>query len=100
VIIVAGWFEIEPSERDAFLASHAETMRTSRAEPGNLDYVMAADPIDPARVVLFEQWDDDASIDAHLAALRDARGSRPAPTVTPRSMSVMKYAVSDAAPLT
>ena len=36
---------------------------------------MSADPIDPGRIVLFERWADQASLDAHLAA----HGKRAAP---------------------
>src|SRR4051812_45539634 len=70
VIIVGGSFDVDPTERDAFVASRADAMRTSRAEKGCLEYTIAADPIEPGRVVLFERWESQGDLDAHLAGLR------------------------------
>ena len=98
MVIVAGSFEIKPEEREEFLAGRLDSMRASRAESGCLEYTMSADPIDPGRVVLFERWADQASLDAHLAAM----GNAPKPTgraVAPTSATVMLYEVSGERPL-
>ena len=93
MVIVAGSFEIKPEERDAFLAGRLDSMRASRNEPGNLEYTMSADPIDPGRVVLLERWADQASLDTHLAAVSSA--PRPStPGVAPTSASITVYDVS------
>ena len=70
MIIVSGTFEVDPAQRDAFLAERLDRMRASRAEAGCLDYTFSADPLEPGRVVLFERWEDQASLDAHLAGPR------------------------------
>ena len=88
MIIVGGRFEVDPEERDAFLAERHERMRTSRGEDGCLEYTFAADPLEPSRVILFERWESQAALDAHLAA------PAPTTTVTPRSASVMLYEVA------
>ena len=44
-------------------------MRTSRGEDGCLEYTFAADPLEADRVILFERWESQAALDAHLAAL-------------------------------
>lgn len=44
MIIVGGSFELEPGERDAFIASRLDMMRSSRAEAGCVEYVFCADP--------------------------------------------------------
>ncbi len=97
MIIVAGTFEVEPSERQAFLDSRAEVMRASRAEAGCRAYVFSADPLEPGRVQLYELWDDQASLDAHLTALR-ARGPLPG-TVAPTSSEILRYEVTSLGPL-
>jgi quinol monooxygenase YgiN len=80
MLIVAGHFDIDPADRDAFLEARSPAMTTTRSEGGCLEYVMSADPIDPTRVVLFERWEDQASLDAHMAAVAAApRGGGPAP---------------------
>lgn len=92
MVIVGGIFEVEPDQRDEFVASRHESMRTSRAEPGCLEYVVGADPIEPGRVVLFERWADQASLDAHIAGIRQAP---PAPGgVAPKSATITVYDVS------
>jgi quinol monooxygenase YgiN len=98
MVIVAGSFEIKPEDRDEFLAGRADSMRASRGEAGNLEYTMSADPVDPGRVVLFERWEDQASLDAHLAAM----GNQPPPTgraVAPTSASIAIYDVAGVRPL-
>jgi quinol monooxygenase YgiN len=91
MLIVAGHFDIDPADRDAFLEGRSASMQSTRTEGGCLEYVMSADPIDPARVVLFERWADQASLDAHMAGLATApRSGGPAP----KGFSVMIYDIA------
>jgi quinol monooxygenase YgiN len=81
-VIVQGVFSVDPNERDRFVEASVEAMRSSRQEQGCLEYVMAADPLDPERVVLSERWESMDHLQQHLARQKDApRGSdaRPAP---------------------
>jgi quinol monooxygenase YgiN len=73
MVIVQGVFRVAPDARDAYLAESVETMRTSRSEHGCLEYVLAADPVEPDRVVLSERWATQADLDAHLRALTQRR---------------------------
>ena len=73
MLIVQGVFRVDPGERVAFLEERSETMRVSRAEPGCLEYVFGADPLEPDRVILSERWESQADLDAHLAALTERR---------------------------
>ena len=87
MIIVGGEFVVEPEDRDAFIAGRLDAMRTSRAEPGCLEYTFSADPLDPARVLLFEKWEDQESLNAHLSAM----GAAPPPPeggITPVSVAL------------
>jgi quinol monooxygenase YgiN len=93
LVIVAGWFEVDPSERDSFLAQRVDAMRRSRAERGCIEYVIAADPLDPGRAVLFERWESQADLDAHAAAARQAPRSD-APSVVPTAVSIFVYDVT------
>jgi quinol monooxygenase YgiN len=80
MLIVAGHFDIDPADRDAFLEARSPAMTSTRSEGGCLEYVMSADPIDSARVMLFERWEDQASLDAHMAVIASTpRGGGPAP---------------------
>ena len=91
MIIVGGTFEVEPGQREEFLASRHDGMRRSRAEPGCLEYTLSPDPLDPGRVMLYERWEDQASLDAHLSALR---AGQPAAGIVPKSVSIKLYDVS------
>lgn len=93
MVIVAGWFEVDPSERDAFVAARVDAMRRSRAERGCIEYVIAADPVDPGRAVLLERWESQADLDAHAAAARKAPKSD-APSVVPTAVSIFVYDVT------
>ncbi|MFZ0170207.1 MAG: putative quinol monooxygenase [Acidimicrobiales bacterium] len=93
MIIVGGTFEVEPHERDRFLAEHHDMMRRSRAEAGCLEYTFSADPLDPSRVLLFERWESEEVLDAHLSALR-ARPRSPDAEVSPKTASITLYDVT------
>jgi quinol monooxygenase YgiN len=98
MVIVGGWFEVDPSERDAFVAERIESMRTSRADHGCIEYVIAADPVDPGRAVLYERWESQADLDAHAARMRQTPRSV-GPSVTPTAMSILVYDVTGERPL-
>lgn len=73
MIIVQGVFEVEAGQREQYLAETLETQRISRSEDGCIEYVFAADPVKPGRVILSERWETRAHLDAHLAALTARR---------------------------
>ena len=98
MVIVAGSLEVDPAQREAFLAGRMDGMRTTRAEPGCLEYTFSADPIEPGRVLLIERWASQEELDAHVIAAR----ARPAPAgaaVAPTAASVFVYDVSGERPL-
>jgi quinol monooxygenase YgiN len=95
MIIVAGSIEVDPAERARFLASRLEVMQRSRAEEGCLEYSFCADPLEAGRVVLFERWASQQSLDAHIAGLRSApRGNGGEEEVRPIRQSVAVYEIS------
>lgn len=98
MVIVAGIFEVDPEQREAFLAGRIDRMRTSRAEPGCLEYTFSADPLDPGRVLLFERWARQEDLDAHLAA-SPATPASPSAEVVPKATSLVVYDVTGERPL-
>ena len=93
MIIVNGTFEVDPGQRDAFLAERHERIRSSRAEAGCLEYTFAADPLQADRVVLFERWESQSHLDAHLA------GPSPATQIAARTATITLYDVTRERPL-
>lgn len=67
MILITGTIQVESSEelervKDA-LVRRAEQ---SRSDAGNIDYVFAASLENALELRLFEAWEDQASLDAHL----------------------------------
>jgi quinol monooxygenase YgiN len=95
-VIVQGVFVVDPQDRARFIEASIEGMRASRAEEGCVEYVFAADPLEPDRVVLSERWESMELLRQHLSgqASRPA-GDRPAPT----SAEIIIYEVSSATKL-
>ena len=93
MVIVGGRFEVDPEQREAFLAGRMEAMRASRAEAGCLEYTFSADPIEPGRVVLFERWESQEALDAHLAAQQTRPVGSPL-AVAPISVYIVAYDVA------
>jgi quinol monooxygenase YgiN len=98
MVIVGGEFEVDPDQRAAFVASRVATMIASRAEPGCLEYTFAPDPAVATRVVLYERWESQEALDAHLAAPRDTAEPDTA-VIRPTSSSIMVYEVASERPL-
>lgn len=66
MVIVAGWFQVAPEDRDKFVGMHEDIVRRVRSAPGCLDLAISADSFDAWRVNMFERWESEA----HLAAWR------------------------------
>jgi quinol monooxygenase YgiN len=91
VIIIAGSLTVDPADRDRYLELFADVVPMARNAPGCLDFVQAPDPVDPARINVYERWDSDE----HLLAFRESGGPPPpddAPEI--RSATVQKYRIA------
>jgi len=103
MVILQGEFRVDPAERDAYLAQGVETIRISRGEKGNLEYVTAPDPLEPDRIVLSERWESMDDLNAHIAALtkrrQEAAERGDAPGVALKSRSITIYEVTAAEPM-
>ena len=95
-VIVQGVFVVQSTERDQFIEASVEGMRSSRAEPGCLEYVFAADPLDPGRVVLSERWE---SMDLLQQHLKSHASSPPGDRPKPVSAEIVMYEVASATQL-
>jgi quinol monooxygenase YgiN len=98
MVIVQGVFSVDSNDRDRFVQTSVEAMRSSREEAGCLEYVVAADPLDPERVVLSERWESMDHLHQHLSRQQDADrapDSRPAP----RGVEITVFEVASSRPL-
>jgi quinol monooxygenase YgiN len=101
VIIVVGTIEVDPEQRDAFIAEQADRVVAGRAEPGRLAYELLSDPEHPDQVRLYERWEDVASFDAHMRELpaRIKAGDTMMASKAARRMTATRYDVSGSSQL-
>ena len=62
MIIVSGRIYVRSGTRQRFLESSLEAARQARETPGCRDFVVAADPIEPDRVNVYEEWDSEEAL--------------------------------------
>jgi quinol monooxygenase YgiN len=67
-ILVTGTLDIDPAQRDGFIAAAEELMSSTRQEAGCEHYSFAADLGDPGRFHISEQWGSQPEMDAHMTA--------------------------------
>jgi quinol monooxygenase YgiN len=89
VFIIAGNLIVNPDDRASFLSANGDVVALARDAVGCLDFVQAADPLDPSRINIFERWDSED----HLLAFRGA--GQPASESPPiQSANVKRYVIS------
>ena len=92
MIIIAGSLYCEPDGRDAYLAAVANVAGLARNAPGCLDFVQAADPIDPARINVYERWESDADVEAFRTSADTSEPVAEPPALT--GADVRKYRIA------
>jgi quinol monooxygenase YgiN len=66
-IIIAGTLDFAPDTVTDMLRSARPLIDAALEEPGCRAYSWAVDPSHPGRVLVFEEWDDEASLAGHFA---------------------------------
>jgi len=95
-VVVAGWIDFDPADRDEAMAAFAAVVAASRQEPGCVDYAFTPDPDVPGRVRVFEHWVSDAALTEHLTLphVQELRGAIAGLARTGRQMTHHTIAVS------
>lgn len=89
MLIIAGSLFLDPADRAAFLAANGSVVGQARKATGCLDFVQAADPLDPSRINIFERWDDESYLLAFRGVGQPAADSPPV-----QSANVKRYVIS------
>ena len=94
MIIVAEPIHVDPAARDGYLDSCREVIDAARGADGCLDFHLAADPIDPGRINVFERWETAETVEAF-------RGSGPSDEQGAAILgaAVVQYEIATATPL-
>ncbi|MBY2924362.1 antibiotic biosynthesis monooxygenase [Rhizobium leguminosarum] len=68
MLIVTGYVQVEPTELAQFCNEFSALATATRRRSGNLSYSAAVDDPQDGRLLVVEQWEDQASLSAHLEA--------------------------------
>jgi quinol monooxygenase YgiN len=93
VLIVTGNIHVDPTERDAFVAESLPAVIAARKAPGCFDFVVAADPVEPGRVNVYERWRSEEA----LLAFRD-KGPSAEMNAVIRHADVQRYEIASSGP--
>ncbi len=66
MLVIAGTFNVEPSDRDAFLEAAKAVMAETHKEAGCHAYCFTPDILDPGVVRLFEKWESEENRKPHM----------------------------------
>jgi len=66
--IVSARLLAKPGLEDTIIGAMREVVPASRAEPGCVAYIAHQDISDPRRFMFYEQYDDEAAFQAHVAS--------------------------------
>ncbi|KAB1949748.1 antibiotic biosynthesis monooxygenase [Micromonospora sp. ALFpr18c] len=89
MLIIAGSLRVEPGARDDYLSECDAVIAQARATAGCLDFLLAADPLDPERIHVYERWESAEQ----LAAFRGSGPSDPQ-TAAILDADVHRYLIS------
>ncbi len=64
MIIVAGWLLVDPDELARYLADATTAVEAAQLAPGCIEFHLGADPTDAGRIIVFEQWESAAHVEA------------------------------------
>jgi quinol monooxygenase YgiN len=62
MLIIAGHLDVDPEQRDAYVADCAPAVVAARAAAGCLDFAITADTVARGRVCIYERWSSDAEL--------------------------------------
>ena len=89
MIIVSGEIYVDPTDRDDYLEERRDVIETARRSTGCVDFYLTADPLEPDRINVYEQWES-------AAAVEEFRGSGPSSeqTAAIQDASVFQHEVA------
>ncbi len=99
MLVVAGKISIDPANREAAIAVAVDMMKETHKEEGCISYTFSSDLSDPGGFRIFEEWKDQASLDAHFVAPHMAAFQAKLGGLGVKGMEVQKYQVSSVGPV-
>lgn len=100
MIVISGFMQFHPDDRAAMLEAFGPIQAATRAEePGCRQYAFSADPLDDVTVLIYEHWEDQASLEAHFAHPNFVKAGKTIGGFRRTGGSMKKYHVDAEAPI-
>lgn len=99
MLIIAGHILAGPGARDSFLEAVQPMVAATLNEPGCREYCFTADPNSADRIMLYELWDDEASLAGHFASDHMAAWRDASKSLDVISNDIKKYTISEVGPV-
>lgn len=91
MIVVTGTIEVAPASRETAIQLAASMAQATRKEPGCLSYGFYTDIEAACRFHIYEEWTDQAALDAHFATPHMAEFSAGLGTIEVLAADVNKF---------
>ena len=95
MIIVTGTFEIAAKDREDAMGLLREMSRASQAEEGCLVYAFYEDIAQPGVYRIYEEWQDQAAIEAHFASSHMAVFQESISQMEARNRNIKRYEATE-----
>lgn len=99
MIVLHATFPIDPERREDALDLADHLVEESNREDGVIDYRAAVDVQDENRIRFFEQYEDEAAVEAHENSDHFQRFEEALPELLAGEPEVLRFEVSDVAEL-
>jgi quinol monooxygenase YgiN len=99
MIVITGSVPTRVDKRDEALAAMVKMQKASLAEPGCNKYQFGFAAHDPSIAIIYEEWIDQASLDAHFATSHMAEFGVTLGEVVAGPGAFNRYEVSSSGPL-
>lgn len=95
MIVVSGTITIDPSNADRCEELTAVLVAATRQEPGNLAYEYTRSHSEPGSWRVFEEWQDEAALNEHMASPHMAEFMGAAAELGITGVDIQRYDVAE-----
>ena len=99
MIVVAGSVRIRPETRQEAIQLAVWMARETQTEPGCITYRFSSDLEHPDTIHIFEEWTDQAALEAHFRTPHMAQFNAKLGAFLAERPTVTRYAVSEHGPI-
>lgn len=94
MLVIAGTIPIDPEKKEGALAAMQAMSEASEAEDGCISYRFYINPWDDSQILIFEEWETEAALQAHFEMPHMATFRQEIPKYVTGQMQIKRYNVS------